>query len=150
MTAILFMPPFVSHRRVEFSQTDMAGIVHFANYYKWMEEIEHDFFRSLGLKIMQRQADGTSIGWPRVNASCHFQAPAHYEDEIESRLTLDRIGLKSLSFSIEFWRDGVRLAYGRMKSACCLCYSDGSLTSIEIPPPVREQLEGALSQSAGE
>jgi YbgC/YbaW family acyl-CoA thioester hydrolase len=138
------MPPFVSHRRVEFSQTDMAGIVHFANYYKWMEEIEHDFFRSQGLKIMERQPDGTSIGWPRVTASCHFQAPAHYEDEIEGRLIVERVGLKSLTFYIEFWRDGTRLAYGRMKSACCLCYPDGSLVSIEIPATARQRLVATI------
>ena len=27
----------------------MAGIVHFANFYRWMEETEHEYFRSLGL-----------------------------------------------------------------------------------------------------
>ena len=32
--------------------TDMAGIVHFSNFYKWMEQCEHEFFRSLGLSIV--------------------------------------------------------------------------------------------------
>ncbi|MBL8848408.1 MAG: acyl-CoA thioesterase, partial [Planctomycetaceae bacterium] len=43
------MPHFVSQRRVQFSETDMAGIVHFANFFRWMEEAEHEYFRSLGL-----------------------------------------------------------------------------------------------------
>lgn len=58
------MAQFTTRRRVEFSETDMAGIVHFANFYRWMEEAEHDFFRSLGLSIMVRQEDGSYIGWP--------------------------------------------------------------------------------------
>lgn len=128
---------FHSLRRVEFSQTDMAGIVHFANFYKWMEEVEHDFFRSLGLTIMERQPDGTYIGWPRVSADCHFQAPARYEDEITVKLRVERIGVKSLTFFIEFWRGETKLAIGRMKSACCICRPDGTLSSIPIPEKYR-------------
>ena len=134
------MSVFVAQRRVEFSQTDMAGIVHFANFYKWMEEVEHDYFRSLDLSIMQKQPDGTYIGWPRVSASCHFHAPARYEDMIDVHLRVERIGVKSLTFEIEFYRDGLKLATGRMKSACCICRPDGTLTSIEIPEMYLEKV----------
>ncbi|WP_437227061.1 acyl-CoA thioesterase [Planctomicrobium sp. SH661] len=137
--------PFISRRRIEFSQTDMAGIVHFSNYYKWMEETEHDFFRSLGLSIMERQADGTYIGWPRVNANCHYQAPVHYDEIIEGRLKVERIGAKSLTFYIEFWRDETRVAWGRMKSACCICRPDGTLTSILIPENYVSKLEKTMA-----
>ena len=65
----LMLAQFISTRRVEFADTDMAGIIHFANYYRYMEEAEHSFFRSLGLSIMQPQPDGSVIGWPRVSAS---------------------------------------------------------------------------------
>ena len=34
-------------RRVEFSETDLAGIMHFTNYYRWMEICEHEFLRSV-------------------------------------------------------------------------------------------------------
>ncbi len=135
------MAPFISQRRVAFSETDMAGIVHFANFYRWMEEVEHEFFRSLDLRIMERQADGTYIGWPRVSGACHFEAPAHYEDDIESRLTVERVGFKSLTFLIEFWHGTQRLAHGRLKTACCICRPDGTLQSIEIPANYRQQIE---------
>ena len=39
-------------RIVEFSETDMAGIVHFSNYCKYMEAAEHRFFRSIGYSIV--------------------------------------------------------------------------------------------------
>lgn len=140
--------PFISHRRIEFSQTDMAGIVHFSNYYKWMEETEHDYFRSCGLSIMERQPDGTYIGWPRVNATCHFQAPVHYDETIENRLIVERIGAKSLTFYLEFWRGETRVAWGRMKSACCICRPDGTLASILIPDRYLSRLEeGGISQT---
>ena len=132
------MSEFITQRRVEFANTDMAGIVHFANFYRWMEEAEHEYFRSLGLTIMKKQPDGSYIGWPRVSASCHFEAPAYHEDLLEIRLRVERIGVKSLTFYVEFHCNGRRLAHGRMKTACCLCGLESGLKSIEIPADYRD------------
>jgi acyl-CoA thioester hydrolase len=127
------MPQFTTTRRVQFFETDMAGIVHFANFYRWMEETEHEYFRSLGLSIMERRDDGTYIGWPRVSASCSFEQPAFYEDVLQVRLDVERIGVKSLTMAIEFWKGDQRIAAGRMKTACCVCGTDVDLQSIAIP-----------------
>ena len=125
---------FITTRRVEFADTDMAGIIHFANYYRYMEEAEHSFFRSLGLSIMQSQSDGSVIGWPRVSASCSFEAPAYFEDALEVRLNVVRKGVKSLNYEIEFWRGETRLAHGKLKTVCCVCRFGQPLESIPIPP----------------
>ena len=42
---------FVYRRRILFHETDLAGIVHFSNFFKYMEEAEHAFVRSIGLSI---------------------------------------------------------------------------------------------------
>lgn len=120
---------FITTRRVEFADTDMAGIIHFANYYRYMEEAEHAFFRSLGLGIMQSQSDGSVIGWPRVSASCSFEAPAYFEDALEVRLNVVRKGVKSLNYEIEFWR---RDAAGSWKTEDrVLCLSARSAIGID-------------------
>jgi len=134
---------FSMTRRVEFSDTDMAGIVHFVNFYRYMEQAEHEFFRSLGLSIMQKQADGTVIGWPRVSAACTFEAPAYYDDLLEVRLSVVCKGVKSLTMKFEFWRDETRIARGQLKTACCLCRHDAPIKSIEIPPSYSEKIEEA-------
>lgn len=139
------MPPFIHRRRVQFSETDMAGIVHFANYYKWMEETEHEYFRSLGLNIMELQPDGSYIGWPRVNTSCHYEAPVRYGDILDIHLSVERIGFKSLTFYIEFFGEGKRLAYGRAKTACCLCFPNATLKSIEIPQRYLQAIQPAAA-----
>jgi phenylacetate-CoA ligase len=54
-------------RRVEFAETDMAGIVHFANFFRYMETTEHEFLRSLGLSV-HATIDGRTISWPRIRA----------------------------------------------------------------------------------
>ena len=40
-----------TQRRVEFSHTDMAGIVHFSRYFIYMESVEHEFLRHLGTSV---------------------------------------------------------------------------------------------------
>ena len=51
-------------RRVEFSETDLAGIMHFTNFYRWMEICEHEFLRSVGLSVDMEDENGR-FGWPR-------------------------------------------------------------------------------------
>lgn len=140
---------FTTTRRVEFSDTDMAGIIHFANYYRYMEEAEHAFFRSLGLSIMQPQPDGSVIGWPRVSATCSFEAPAYFEDVLEVRLNVVRKGVKSLNYEVEFWRGETRLAHGKLKTVCCVCRLGQPLESIVIPPQYTEKIVEAPGSFVG-
>lgn len=141
------MAQFVTTRRVEFCHTDMAGIMHFSNFYRFMEQAEHDFFRSLGLSIMQKQDDGSTIGWPRVNASCRFLAPAQHDTEVEIHVSVSRKGVKSLTFSFEFFHDGQKLAIGSMKTVCCVVRRGQPLESIEIPTHYADLIHEADEQS---
>jgi len=128
-------------RRVEFVETDMAGIVHFSSFYIWMEQIEHEFFRSLGLSIVRHLEDGSTIGWPRVSAQCRFESPARYEDLLTVRLTVQRIGVKSLTFDVVFRNSERVIARGSMKTVCCIVRPGHGLESIEIPPEYRSKFE---------
>ena len=81
-------------RRVEFSETDMAGIVHYSNFFRYMEAAEHGFFRSLGLSVVTRQVD-PPVGWPRVHAECDYRKPLRFEDLVEIHLLITEIGRAS-------------------------------------------------------
>lgn len=131
---------FSTTHRVEFFETDLAGIVHFANYYRFMEQAEHEFFRSLGLKIHGTTEDGVVYGWPRVSASCSFKSPAYYEDVIDVRLTVGRVSHRSLTISYEFERDGLSLANGEMKTAFCVMPPGEKLKSTEMPDEIYSRL----------
>lgn len=132
---------YIAKHRVEFFETDLAGIVHFANFYRFMEQAEHDFFRSLGFKIHGSLPDGTVYGWPRVSANCSFKSPAYYEDEIEIGLTIHRLTARSLTIIYEFKRGDVVLANGEMKTAYCVFPSGAKLESAEIPQEVSNSLK---------
>ncbi len=130
---------FTTTRRIEFHETDLAGIVHFSNFYKYMEQAEHEYFRSLGLSISMHQDDGTIMGWPRVSASSSFEAPAFFEDVVEIKLYVVRVGVKSLNMEFEFFRENLRLARGRMKTVCCTFKRGDKMRSIEIPEEIRSR-----------
>lgn len=129
----------ITHR-VQFSETDLAGIMHFSNFFKLMEEVEHAFFRSLGLSVSM-QHDDIHIGWPRVSASCEFLGPVKFEDEVELKLRVGRVGEKSFAYEVEFLVNGQRVALGKTTSVCCALES-GDMRSIEIPALIRQKLVG--------
>jgi YbgC/YbaW family acyl-CoA thioester hydrolase len=132
---------FETTRRVAFCETDMAGIVHFSYFYRYMEDLEHAFFRSLGLSIMHKRPDGTIVGWPRVSAKCNFKAPLFFEDEFQARVEVERIGVKSLTFQFLFTKDAEEVAKGTMKTVCCEFGPGEPMRSIAIPPDYLEKIE---------
>ena len=133
-------------RRVQFAETDMAGIVHFANYFRWMEEVEHAFFRSLGLSVAMRH-ENVEIGWPRVNVGCEYYGPVRFEDELELRLRVTKVGGKSLSYEVDFLLGDRLVALGKSTSVCCE-HTPAGLKAVTIPDSIRERLNGGSPASA--
>ncbi len=137
------MTTFRTTRRVEFSDTDMAGIVHFANFFRYMEAAEHEWFRALGLKIAGKLANGTEYGWPRVSATCSYSSPAHYEDVLEITITVIQRNPRSLTTQYEFRRGPTLIATGEMKTVYCLMPEGSPMRSAEMPAEVAARLDGA-------
>ena len=136
-------------RRVEWADTDTAGIIHFSRYFCFMEEVEHEFLRSLGLSCIM-ECDGMQITWPRVSASCEFIKPVRFEDVMDVHLTVQRLGQKSVTFDFAFSHNGVDIARGRVVTACCRL--DGEkLTAIPMPDFIRSKLgpDAAKSETNG-
>jgi YbgC/YbaW family acyl-CoA thioester hydrolase len=131
--------PFRTRRRVEFADTDMAGIAHFANFFRWMEAAEVDFLASRGLNVALRW-DGRPVGFPRVSATCDFAKPVTFMDEIEIAVRVERVGGKSVTYGFEFSKGGEAVARGRVTSVCCLVLPDGGIEAIEIPDALRAKL----------
>lgn len=139
-------------RMVQFAETDVAGVMHFSNYFRLMEEVEHAFWRSLGLSVhlaageterreeLKRNAGVVeAFSWPRVAVSCEYFDAARFEDVLDLSFRITRVGDKSIEQEVEFARDGKRIALGRMKTVCCVM-GRGGFRSITIPAAVREKL----------
>ena len=134
-------------RQVEFSDTDMAGIMHFSNFFRFMEAAEHAFFRSLGFSI---HASGSAepLGWPRVHADCDFMHPLWFEDTVEIHLLVREKKEKSIAYTFRFWKQNgdhpQEVARGSLAVACVRRDQPGGrMTSIPIPPAIADQIEAA-------
>ncbi|MBM3992967.1 MAG: acyl-CoA thioesterase [Planctomycetes bacterium] len=133
------MPVFHTKRRIEFGDTDMAGIVHFANFFRFMESAECEFLRSRGLSV-KLDWEGQTIGFPRVSATCDYVSPARFEDVLEVAVSIDKIGTKSVTYGFEFTRGGIVIARGKVTSCCVRVGSENRIEGIAIPASYRARL----------
>jgi acyl-CoA thioester hydrolase len=135
---------FSTSRRVEFRDTDAAGIMHFSTYFNRMEEAEHEFFRALGTSVVAPvdAYDPTvgEIGWPRVAAECHYSDSARFEDELQVELRVKRIGSSSVTYGFRFSVSRREIAHGSVTAVCCRMIPGQPPESIPIPQPLRQQL----------
>ncbi len=138
---------FRTCRRVEFCDTDLAGIVHFANFYRYMEQAEHALFRALGLKIHGIGDDGVPYGWPRVASSCSHRLPARYEDVIEIVIEIVRRSPRSLTTAYRFYKESELIAEGEMKTAFCRIPPGAALQSAEMPPAIAQPLDDLMART---
>lgn len=136
--------PFQTSRRVEFSDTDAAGIMHFSAFFRFMEQAEHDLLRSQDLSVVMvddvAQTGGGKLSWPRVHAHCDFRSPAHYEEVLDIDVTIGRLGEKSASYQFRFTLNGKELATGEITSVCCRIVAGQPPQSVEIPAWFRAKL----------
>lgn len=134
--------PFRTTRRVEFCDTDMAGIVHFANFYRYMEQAEHTLFRELGMQIAGKTTEGVVFGWPRVAAECSFSAPARYDDEVTVEIAPIKRSSRSLTLQYTFLLGERAIARGEMTTVYCLIPPGEAMRAASIPADWAARLEG--------
>jgi YbgC/YbaW family acyl-CoA thioester hydrolase len=127
-------------RRVAFSETDMAGIVHFSIYPRYMEDCEHEFLRSLSLGVDAPLEKGR-LGFPRLAIRCEYRRPLRFEDELDVELRVCRIGRSSVTYQFLLASGGDEVARGEMTASACRCHPDGRMEPIELPPVFRERVK---------
>jgi YbgC/YbaW family acyl-CoA thioester hydrolase len=133
-------------RRVEFFETDLAGIMHFSNFFRFMEAAEHAFFRSLGFSVAHSR-NRLEVCLPRVHAECDYAAPVRFEDEVRVRLLVERKGRRSLTYQFRFSRlDGsgaVEVARGRLTVASVERQADGGMKAVPLPEVIADKIQQA-------
>jgi 4-hydroxybenzoyl-CoA thioesterase/acyl-CoA thioester hydrolase len=128
---------FRLRRRVQFYETDAAGIVHFSWYFRYFEEAEHALWRAAGLHI---HSEDSTIGWPRVSASCDFHRPLRFEQEFDVTVRIADMTNRTITYSGEITGAAGKVAAGTWRIACVTKLPDGSLKSTEIPSDVADCL----------
>jgi acyl-CoA thioester hydrolase len=123
---------FRTTRRVEFSDTDMGGIVHFSRFFVYMETAEHEFLRALGINVHFKH-EGRTLGWPKRSVECEYLAPARLGEELEIEVRVVRKGKTSLSNEFVIRCGETLVARGRLSSVCCVLDDPGGVRAVPIP-----------------
>ena len=134
---------FTTTKRVEFRDTDAAGIMHFSAYFTYMEEAEHELLRSIGTSVVL-SAGQDAISWPRVAAHADYRIPVTFENEMTIQVRIKRLGSRSVTYHHTFIVGDQTIATGEITTVCCRIEHGQKPTSREIPADIRERLEAFL------
>ncbi|MCC5834547.1 MAG: acyl-CoA thioesterase [Opitutales bacterium] len=142
--------PFRCSRRVEFADTDAAGIVHFSSYFRYMEFAEAAFFRRLGWPLLEQRDDG-AYGFPRIHTEARYKAPLFFEDEVHIELNIQTLEHSRIHYEFSFEKavagSHLTVATGTMRVVYVKRGTDlAKLVPVDIPPSWRNQLQALITQ----
>lgn len=132
---------FQFQRRVEFVDTDMAGISHFSNFFRYMEEAEHAFLRNRGLSVVLHDDRG-KLGFPKLSATCDFRRPMQFESVVDIDVTVSCDDEKTISYQCRFSQGDDVLAEGELRVALCRFPPDRPPYAIPIRGDLLDKLAG--------
>lgn len=95
-------------RRVQWMDTDAAGIWHHSVVLRWAEEAEAELHRRLGI------IDITFGATPRVKTEFEFPSSVRFDDAVDVALTVSHVGTTSMTYEIEVTNESRPVANGRM------------------------------------
>jgi acyl-CoA thioester hydrolase len=135
----------VLRRRVQFYETDAAGIVHFSTFFRYMEEAEHALWRENGISIFPA---APTHGWPRVAASFDYRRPLRFEDEFEIHLQVAQLTTRSIRYACRVECRGELVAEGGMTIAC-VQKQDGTMRAVPLPADIVARFTPAPASAVG-
>ena len=133
------MPPHQFRIRVYYEDTDLAGIVYYANYLKFIERARSEWIASLGVDQMAlRASEGVVFAVRRVEAD--YLRPGKFGDDLMVETSLQSIGGARLVLEQVILRGGERLFVAVVTLVCLT--DDGN--AARMPAALRARLAGPL------
>ncbi|MFN3643958.1 MAG: tol-pal system-associated acyl-CoA thioesterase [Gemmobacter sp.] len=132
------MPPHVFPIRVYYEDTDLAGIVYYANYLKFIERARSEWVRGLGIDQVRLKAEaGLVFAVRRIEAD--YLSPARFDDMLEVRTVPRGMTGARIMLDQAVWRGGDRL----FDAAVTLVALTASGTPARLPPALRAAFAAA-------
>jgi acyl-CoA thioester hydrolase len=133
-------PPFVHQLRVRYGECDPQGIVFNANYLLYFDVAFTELWRAAvgpWQEMVQRGIDAVV-----AEANVRFRAPARFDDELQLRAQVTRLGSTAITTEIDVLRDDELLVQGRLRHVCVSTHTIENSTpaKVEIPEWVRDGL----------
>lgn len=126
---------------MQFAETDQAGMVHFANFFRYMEEAEHALWRAAGMHI---DSVNSELKWPRVAAAFDFKRPLRFEDEFEVLVGIGGVTARTIQYNHTIMRGEITVGVGTVTVACVQLGADHVLRAVEIPADLLGRLRAVV------
>ncbi len=130
--------------RVRFVETDMMGVVHHANYFRWFEMGRVEYLKQAGVYLLELMAEG--ILFPITDVSCSYRASARFDDCLAIETTMEELSKVKMVFTYRVVRDtdGLLLATGRTQNA----FTDEAGKIIRLPAAYYDRLQAMFAAEA--
>jgi len=102
--------------RVYFEDTDVAGIVYYANYLRFIERARSDMIRCAGIDQRAALEDGEGV-YAVAELSIRYRAPARLGDELVVRTEIEAVRAASVLIHQRVMRGDELLADARVTAA---------------------------------
>ena len=120
--------------RVYYEDTDLAGIVYYANYLKFIERGRSEMIRAAGVDQVALRAAGMVFAVRRVEAD--YLLPAVHDDLLQVRTRITAITGARITLQQAVWRSDQCL-FDAGVSLVCLT---GTGAATRIPADIRQKL----------
>ena len=127
--------PFVHELRVRYGECDPQGIVFNANYLLYFDVTFTELWRASVGPWQEMVAKGFDA--VVADAKLSFRAPARFDDQLQLRARVTRLGTSAITTAIDVVRDDELLVAGELRH---VCVATDTWRKTELPEWVREGL----------
>ena len=141
-TPLFSVPPYV--RQAQYHETDQMGVIHHANYLKWLEEARIDFLAECGVSYGAMEAEG--IVSPIAEVTCRYRQPVRFGDSVQITLWVKRYTGVRLTLGYAVAREDGTVLCAEAETVSCFMNRDGRLISLKKECPALHALLEKISQ----
>ena len=133
---------FIYARKAQYHETDQMGIIHHANYVKWMEEARLAYLGKLGLGYQQVEDEG--VFSPVVSVAVQYKSPVHFSDEVDVKVSVKEYTSVKLELAYEFFNKTTEQLCAVASSVHCFV-KKGRIISLKRELPTLHETLSALA-----
>lgn len=132
--------------KVRFVETDMMGVVHHSNYFRWFEMGRVEYLRQAGILLLELMEK--NILFPITDVSCQYRSSARFDDYIVIETTMSELSKAKMIFSYRVLKEanGELLATGRTQNV----FTDGGSRIIRLPAEYYNPLHALYSREVSQ
>ena len=142
LSSVLPFSPYV--RQAQYHETDQMGVIHHANYLKWLEEARIDFLAGCGVSYGAMEAEG--IVSPIAEVTCRYRQPVRFGDSVQITLWVKRYTGVRLTLGYAVAREDGTVLCAEAETVSCFMNRDGRLISLKKECPALHALLEKISQ----